>query len=492
MNAVAPSSASSVGDPVALLTGGRVRGTLRDGVRRFLDVPYAAAPTGPWRFERPLPHPGWTGVRDATSAGPTAPQPPRSRFGDLDLGPFFDPGWVEGDEYLTVNVWAPAAPARGAPVLVFVHGGAFIAGSNRAPAYDGTAFARSGVVVVDVNYRLGVPGFLQVPGAPDNRGCLDVVEALRWVRANAEVLGGDPDRVTLAGQSAGAVVVATVLASGKARDLVAGAVMQSGSGDVAFAPEQAERVTSAVAARLGVRASAQAFAKASDASLVQALADVAPLDLGTARRTHPIGGIVLVGPILGQPPSRSVAAGEGRPVARLLIGTNADEAGLYLAQEPVVESDAALLAAVARYGVAPAEAVARHRAADPSATPERLRLRIAGDAMFGEGTRHFADACAQAGVDTFSYEFTWRSDALDGRLGSCHLMELPFVFGNTRLPALHGSNALLGRTPAPPGLVASIHQSWVRFVASGDPGWEPNGPGAPAITRLDMDSTVAD
>ncbi len=119
------------------------------------------------------------------------------------MSPYFGPGWVPGPDYLTLNVWAPAPPAtapeRGLPVLVFVHGGGFVAGSGRAPLYDGEGFASSGVVLVTVNYRLGVAGFLDLPGAPPNRGLLDVAAALRWVRRHATAFGGDPDNVTLFG-----------------------------------------------------------------------------------------------------------------------------------------------------------------------------------------------------------------------------------------------------------------------------------------------------
>ncbi|NEA38491.1 carboxylesterase family protein, partial [Streptomyces sp. SID11385] len=141
--------------------------------------------------------------------GPTAPQAPRA-FGALDMGPYFGPGWVRGADYLTVNVWTPAPGRSGLPVMVFVHGGGFVAGSPRAPLLDGAAFARDGVVLVTIGYRLGIPGFLALPGAPANRGLLDVVAALRWVRGNIAAFGGDPGLVTLFGQSAGATLVGGV------------------------------------------------------------------------------------------------------------------------------------------------------------------------------------------------------------------------------------------------------------------------------------------
>ncbi|MZE73290.1 carboxylesterase family protein, partial [Streptomyces sp. SID5789] len=167
-------------DPVVTTGRGAVRGTLEDGTATFLNIPYAAPPRGAGRFAPPRPHESWDGVRDATRPGPTAPQSER-RLGRVDMSAYFGPGRIPGDDYLTVNVWTPEITRGALPVMVFVHGGGFVAGSTRAPMYDGSAFARDGVVLVTLNYRLGITGFLDLPGAPANRGLLDVVAALRWV-----------------------------------------------------------------------------------------------------------------------------------------------------------------------------------------------------------------------------------------------------------------------------------------------------------------------
>ena len=235
-------------EPVVATAQGAVRGLRRDGTAVFLNIPYAAPPAGASRFAAPRPHAPWDGVRDATMPGPTAPQAER-RLGDVDMTPYFGPGWITGEDFLTVNVWAPGAGGARLPVMVFVHGGGFVAGSTRSEIYDGAAFARDGVVLVTLNYRLGVQGFLDLPGAPANRGLLDVIAALRWVRENIAAFGGDPDRVTLFGQSAGATIVGGVLTSPEAasagRRLFRRAIVQSGSGLGAFTPEQAARVTGA-------------------------------------------------------------------------------------------------------------------------------------------------------------------------------------------------------------------------------------------------------
>lgn len=153
-----------------LTAQGVVRGLRRDGTTVFLNIPYAAPPTGAARFAAPRPHAPWDGVRDATEPGPTAPQAER-RLGSVDMTPYFGPGWIPGEDFLTVNVWTPGVAGERLPVMVFVHGGGFVAGSTRSELYDGTAFARDGVVLVTLNYRLGIAGFLDLPGAPANRAC---------------------------------------------------------------------------------------------------------------------------------------------------------------------------------------------------------------------------------------------------------------------------------------------------------------------------------
>jgi para-nitrobenzyl esterase len=459
----------------------------------FFDVPYAAPPTGGSRFAAPRPHPGWTGVRDATHPGPNAPQPPRGRFGRLDLSPFFGGGWARGEDYLTVNVWAPVVPSTRAPVLVFVHGGAFIAGSTRGPVYDGTAFARDGVVLVTVNYRLGIPGFLRLPDAPDNRGRLDVIAALRWISENAVRFGGDPGNVTLAGQSAGAVIVTSIAGAPDAHGLFRRMIIQSGSGTSAFTSEQAEIVTAAVGRELGITPTAGALGQRPDEELVDVLPRLSGLDLATADAHDPLG-ITPFSLVLDRQPADAVAdlvagagADRGTRAAELLIGSNLDEGSLYLApfQDLGRSTEGDLRAIAARFHRAPDQLVDAYRFAQPSATTAQLRVALLGDAMFGAGTRRFADAYAQDGaVRTFVYEFTWRSAALDGTLGACHLMELPFVFDQAGLPALHGPGALLGTQPPPGDLATRVHATWVRFATHGDPGWRAYSHATPTVQQI--------
>ncbi|MFE5847271.1 carboxylesterase/lipase family protein [Streptomyces niveus] len=469
-------------DLIVTTTTGAVRGAVTDhtdsGTRRFLAVPYAAPPRGAGRFAPPRPHEPWTGVRDALAPGPSAPQPRRDAFGALDMAPYFGPGWVRGDDHLTVNVWAPRAADR-SPVMVFVHGGGFVAGSTGAALYDGAAFARDGVVLVTLNYRLGVAGFLDLPGAPANRGLLDVVAALRWVRSNIAAFGGDPGNVTLFGQSAGATIVGAALATRASAGLVRRAIVQSGSGTGAFSPEQAGRVTRTAAVKLGVAPTAAAFADVPDERLVEVVPELGGLDLRTTDRSDPLMGLSPFGLVLERQPADGPLAD-----VDLLIGTNTEEGNLYLAPQgrltTSTERDVRETAAAHGDGDT---FVAAHRARRPAAGHGEVRSAILGDALFGAGSRRLAEAHGRAHV----YEFGWRSPAVDGLLGSAHTVELPFVFDRLGLPSLRGRRGLLGPAEPPASLAGEMHAAWIAFARTGDPGWPPST-GERGIHRFDGES----
>ncbi|MFK0120353.1 carboxylesterase/lipase family protein [Streptomyces sp. NPDC090994] len=480
--------------PVVTTGQGAVRGLRQeDGTAAFLDIPYAAPPRGAGRFAPPRPHEPWDGVRDATAPGPNAPQSERG-LGALDMTPYFGTGWSRGEDYLTVNVWTPEAARGGLPVMVFVHGGGFVAGSTRSALYDGSAFARDGVVLVTLNYRLGIAGFLDLPGAPANRGLLDVVGALRWVRENIAGFGGDPDNVTLFGQSAGATIVGGVLATPGAAGLFRRAIVQSGSGLGAFTTEQAARVTSAAAEILGVEPHADAFADLSDDRLVAAVPRLAGIDLRTAAHHDPLIGLSPFSLVLDTQPADAVAAGHGCGVD-LLIGTTTEEGRLYLVPVDRYASSTAgdVADTAARSHPDPARLVATYRETRPGASHGELRSAVMGDALFGAGTRALATAhAAHPGSATFAYEFAWRSHALDGQLGAAHAVELPFVFDRTHLPRLHGPAGLLGPDRPPADLAARVHATWIRFATTGDPGWDPYDTGRRATMRIDAEWTRID
>ncbi|MFC9435935.1 carboxylesterase/lipase family protein [Nocardia sp. NPDC057030] len=459
---------------------GAVRGIRDESGELYRAIPYAMAPVGARRFAAPRPHAGWSGVRDGTRPSPTAPQPARD-FGRLDMIPYFGPGWVRGAEYLTVDVCTPATDGKH-PVMVFVHGGGFVTGSTRAALYDGSAFARDGVVLVTLNYRVGIPGFLDLAGAPPNRGLLDVLAALGWVRDTIATFGGDPDNVTIFGQSAGATLVGALLATPAAKGLFRRAISQSGNGTGAFTPEQAHRVTVAAAAALGVEPTAEAFSAIPDERFLENLPALAGLDLRTDTATDPLVGLSPFSLVLPTQPADSLADGPASEID-LLIGTNAEEGNLYVVPQGNLESttEADLLALAARLSSNPESEIAEHRTAHPTATPGELRSTILGEALFGAGTTRMTQSHARISTGrTHLYSFEHRSTALDGRLGATHTTELPFVFDIAEKPWLHGETGLLGPEPAPPGLAAQIHATWIAFATTGDPGWPPYDPEHPA------------
>ncbi|MGW2180063.1 carboxylesterase/lipase family protein [Streptomyces sp. NPDC001732] len=481
----APPPASGT-SPQAETVHGTVRGTLERGVRVFRGIPYAAAPVGVRRFRAPEPPEPWKGVREAVAFGPTAPKRPYSPPLDRLLP---DPE-VPGDGCLNLNVWTPSPARTGLPVLVWIHGGALLHGSSAVPLYDGAAFARDGVVLVSVNYRLGVEGFGVFPDAPANRGLLDQLAALAWVRDNIAAFGGDPGLVTVCGESAGAVAVAALLAAPRARNLFRRAVLQSGA-PTALRPDEARGTTELVAKRLGVPATAAALAAVDPAGLLDAQTGV------TAGGSPLTGGnsfqIVVDGDLLPRDPLEALLDGAADDVD-LLMGSNSEEYRLWFVPSGLAErlSPDELRSALLRFEVPPAtERV--YRANRPGAAPGELLGALATDLLLRVPLNRLADARTGAPGSTHVYEFGWPSPVLG--LGACHALEIGFVFDTLDRP---DAIALAG-ADAPQELADAMHAAWVRFASCGDPGW-PGwdatrpvmgfGPGAPAVVRAPRDEEL--
>jgi para-nitrobenzyl esterase len=463
-------------DPVVIVAQGRLRGSEKDGVLTFKGVPYAAAPFGANRFAAPAAAPSWDGVRAAVDYGPTAPKPPYPSPIDVLLP---EPV-VPGEECLNLNVWTPGIAGPGRPVLVWIHGGAFVNGSGAVGVYNGSRFARDGVVCVTLNYRLGVEGFGLIAGAPANRGLLDQVAALRWVRDNIAAFGGDPEAVTIAGESAGAMSVTTLLSMPAAAGLFRRVIAQSGAGHNVLPASTAAKVTAALAGRLGVEATVEGFAAVPVTELV---ASQAELSASIAAAPDPAlwGEIashmmafepVIDGEVVPARPIDRLAGGVAADVG-VLIGTNTGEHGLFLVPSGVVDlvSDDLLTMALARVGADAAAVTAAYRAAQPAASPGELMISAIGDWFFAVPAMRVAEARSTHGSDTYVYEFGWRSPQFGGRLGACHALEIGFVFDNLDDPS---GEPLAGSAP-PQVLADEMHSAWVAYVTSGDPGWAPYG-----------------
>ncbi len=469
---MSPADAPAPSAPEVDTVHGPVRGAFEDGLAVFRAVPYAAPPFGDLRFAAPAPPASWSEPRECTRPGPTAPKPPyRAVVVDLLPEPV-----VEGEDCLHVNVWSPDLTGS-APVLVWVHGGSFQNGSNAVPVYDGAAFARDGVVLVSVNYRLGVDGFAHLEGAPDNRGLLDQVAALEWVRDNVASFGGDPARVTICGESAGAMGVTTLSVMPAARGLFGRVIAQSGAGHHVLHRESARLISAALADLLGVEPTADAFARVPVAELLEAhsrLVVMVGQDPDPARWGEVAANMMPFEPVvdgesLPGVPIALIAAGEAAAVD-VLVGSNDDEHALFL--HPVldaIEEDRVRLV-LALFGAADG-AYETLSASTGSSHPGELMVAGLSDWFFRLPALRWAEARLAAGSPTWVYEFGWRSSALGGVLGACHALEIGFVFDTLGVPE---GRALTGDDP-PQALADDMHGAWVRFVRDGDPGWPAYG-----------------
>jgi para-nitrobenzyl esterase len=483
---------------------GRVRGTTADGVSAFLGVPYAAPPRGADRLRPPRPVDPWAGVRDATRPGPKPPQP---SFGVRDpSGLVYDPAEV-GEDCLNLDIWTPDPGTSGLPVMVWLPGGAFQFCS--AASYDGSRFARDGVVCVSLNWRTGADGFLYLGDGDDgaNLGLLDQIAALTWVRDDIAAFGGDPDHVTVFGESAGAMCTGVLLAVPRAAGLFRRAVLQSGAAHHVIPAAEAERIGARLAAILGVPATRSAIAgvpvdrllaaQGQVSAEVVAAPDPARWGAEVVASTMPFHPVV-DGEVVPGTPIELIGAGPAADVD-LLVGTNSDDWRLFPVLSGVIDqvTEDMLTAPVetggyrsaAAYGLPVETAVPAYRTAHPGGSPGDLLAAIETDWWVRIPAVRLADAHAPAPSATFMYEFAWPSPAFGGRLGACHGLEIPFVFDTLDRGPDQMLGGALGSDP-PQKLADVVHTAWVGFAGRGDPGWPRYDLDRRSVMRLDTDPTV--
>jgi para-nitrobenzyl esterase len=458
---------------------GRLRGSERGGVLAFRGIPYAAAPVGRLRLRPPeLPAP-WAGVRDARASGPGAPQPGSTLGGAFTriAGPA-----ATCEDCLTLDVVTPGLAGR-RPVLVWIHGGAFVMGAGSALVYGGERLARRGdVVVVTLNYRLGALGFLVLgdvaPGAgfAANLGLRDQIAALAWVRDNIAAFGGDPDNVTVFGESAGAMSVGALLGAPSARGLFARAIAQSGAADHCSTREQAARVAQTFLDALGLApGEAGKLAELPVDALLAAQRETM-MRLALALPGLPFQPAV-DGDVLPAPPLEAVAAGGARGVP-LLLGTNRDEWNLFLLGDAKARAldEPGLRRRFERW--LPPDAAERahglYREALPHASPRARWGAYQTHRVFLAPAERLA-AAQGAHAPTWSYLFSWSPPLVRRRIGACHALEVPLVFGTFRHPLLRG--LYLGGARA---AAAEIERAWLAFAREGRPGPGGDWPPAPA------------
>jgi para-nitrobenzyl esterase len=458
--------------PLVQLTDGAVRGKTEAGVSAFLGIPYAASPFGANRMRPPQSARPWDGERDATAYGPTAPKgdyPPQYTA-------LFPEVVIPGEGCLNLNVWTPDTNATGLPVLVWIHGGSFMNGSGSVAEYNGAAFARDGVVCVTINYRLAAEGFLYLDDGIANLGLLDQLAALRWVQGNISAFGGDPARVTVAGESAGAMSVTTLLSMPLAEGLFSQAIAQSGAAAHTLTRDEALMVGGYLADALGVPADRGSIKAVPLEKLVQAASDLV-VEVQTAPDPAKWGRLALSllpfaptvdGTVLPQAPLPAIAAGQGGDV-RLLIGSNRDEARLFFVAAGTMDliDDAMVEATVGAYGLS-ADSLAVYRANRPGARAGDLLAAVITDWFFAIPPIRVAEARARRGTArTWTYRFDHPAPADNRGLGACHGAELPFVFDTITRDDVRPR---IGDTPSQ-AVADRVHQVWVDFITRGDPGW---------------------
>jgi para-nitrobenzyl esterase len=460
-----------VTDPIVQTTAGAVRGRWRtdengNASAAFLGIPFAEPPVGQLRFEAPVAHAPWDGVRDAGEMGAT---PQRRPYAEVTAIP--EPSFP-GDSTLNVNVFTPSPSDPGTrtkllPVLVWIHGGGFIAGSPASPWYDGRAFNRDGVVTVNVSYRLGFDGFGWIPDAPSNRGVRDWLLALEWVRANVASFGGDPDRVTIGGQSAGGGALLHLLAMEQAQHLFHRVLAVSPSAP-AVPAETAERIARRMAELVGVEPTKAGFATIADEDLrdlvdrAAGAGDDPAAQLAALLADGPSGPMI-DGDLVARPVAESLAQGIGANKP-LVLGATDDEFSGALA--PMRD----------RLRFVPARILLRRLGlpAPVRGAYIRANLDVRARGVAATAGRYVTDVVFRApalqaaqsrGVSlTWLYRFSWRS-SISGLAEHC--LDVPFWFDCLA----DESVAALAGPSAPQSLATELHGRAVHYIASGDPGW---------------------
>ncbi len=451
------------------LDSGTISGLQEGGVRVFLGVPYAAPPVGDLRWREPQPVHPWTEVRPCVKYGASCPQPRQDWTGQLDVGEM-------SEDCLYLNVWTPARSQEDRlPVMVWIHGGAFRTGSGSLPIYKGIRLAGKGVVVVTINYRLGPFGFLAHPllsaespsGVSGNYGLLDQLEALRWVKKNIEAFGGDPDNVTVFGESAGGMSILYLMTSPMSEGLFRRAVVESGplldlGLPVNMMPtlREAEKTGEQISKELGCD---------QEEDQLSALRAVAPEKLleASSRGNSLFGPIGLSpnvdGYLLPERPVKVFSEGRQLPVP-LLTGINADEGTIFA---PEISLEQYRLMASYLYGGLMEEVLARYPATEPSEVKPALN-RLITELGFASSARFTSECMEKAGAPAYLYHFTRvPADPRLQALGSFHGLEIMYVFGTL------DEVEMKGLTGEDRSLCEAMMSYWTNFARTGDP----NGPG---------------
>lgn len=465
-----------IADPtyvVAETAFGNVRGVDAEGIKIFKGIPYGASTAGKNRFMPPVDPVKWTGVKDALNYGPSAPQTePGTRRTTSDLAVAGAGLTSESEDCLVLNVWTPGLrDNRKRPVMLWCHGGGFSSGSGSSPVTEGANLARRGdVVVVTINHRLNVLGFTNLAefdarnfAQSGDVGMLDIVHALKWVRSNIAQFGGDPNTVTVFGQSGGGRKVGTLLAMPSAKGLFHRAIIQSGPTIKLVERDQAARVASELLAKLGLNKSqmhelqnlpvdrimSAYFATVRSMNVDQMTMGFSPAVDGRAVPQHPF-----------HPVASDVSAG-----VPVMLGSTRTELTSGAAAEMFSLSESAMMERVRTLlGESASRVVEAYQQANPGAAPSDIYFLIASDNRYGAPVMKIAERRAALGKGpVFLYYFRWESPVDGGRLKSPHTIEIPFAFHNLKASRLTSSSA------EAPALADKVSDAWLAFARKGDP-----------------------
>jgi len=448
--------------PVVDTEAGKVQGYCTDeGISVYKGIPYVANPFTPERrFQNPQPMQPWQGIKATVSDWPV-PQPGRSptqrmvgRAGDL-----------------TLNIWRPGNTEGKLPVMIWIPGGAWIREDATESVYDGSVFAKKGVMVVTVNYRVGVDGFMHFAQRPDNRGIADQIAALKWVQHNIANFGGDPDRVTLFGQSAGAGSVAIILGNPETKGLYQQAIIQSPPMQW-LSLADATRITRQFADNLRIPADPEAVAKVPFDDLVQNVLKVGEqIKDATQWGRLSLGGTAFLpvadSKIIVRSPMEDLVMNDSNRVP-VIVGSTDSEYRLYLTPNSELQkiTDKEVRAVINELSL-PTGAFQAYITNSISAdNPGDIYAQIMSDYTFRMPALNIAQIMSHR-QNTWLYHFTWRSPAYNGFLGAAHFVDVPFTFGT-----IHTKEAenFVGINP-PQSLSDSMNDAWVGFAKYGNPGW---------------------
>ncbi len=459
---------------------GKIQGYIENGIEIFKGVPYGEPPIDDLRFSPPVAKKQWDEVLDTTEYGHCAFQ------GYSQLEEYTGKLQPESEDCLNLNIWTPSVDNKKRPVMFWIHGGAFITGGGIAPMYDGSTLAQRGdVVIVTINYRLGALGYLYIPGVTANVGHFDQILALKWVHDNIELFGGDPNNVTIFGESAGGYSVVALAAMPAAKGLFHRIVAQSAP---VIDPKITKKPTKKLIRMLGVeKGDINALRKISPEKIIDAQNKLIAEDPTNLLAFRPL----IEGETLPIHPLKAFQDGDCKDID-FMIGTNLEEAKLFTALDPEiskinnVDGEKVLIGYLGRLGVditkskAMIDTYKQAREGSFSTDLKEILNALITDYIFRISTIRLLEAQSNHQSNTYNYIFTWPSPGFNGNLGSCHALEIPFVFNTLNDP---GFEVFVGKSPDLDAISHKVMDAWIAFARTGNP----NHDGMPKWPSYDIE-----